>query len=90
MSNISYFDTLDERGPKQAFTVELHNLLSSGHNINDPIDDEGNTLLHKAALHRNRTQVEVLLRFGADPELQNKHGKKSYELASYFKNYGID
>jgi len=55
-------------------------LLASGAHI-DAKDEEGNTPLHKAVLGGMETQVERLLKHGANPFVRNAAGKTPRDLA---------
>lgn len=54
----------------------LRLLLDAGANPNRTIDWGGTTLLHEAVQHGNPEMVELLLARGADPNLEDRMGRK--------------
>ena len=54
----------------------LHQRLSNGQDPNALLD--GNTPIHIAAMRRRLKAVEILLDFGAEIDIKNKHGKTAY------------
>ncbi|KAI9190231.1 hypothetical protein H9P43_001664 [Blastocladiella emersonii ATCC 22665] len=55
--------------------------ISLGCALNHPIDSQGNTPLHLAVLHGDRALVALLLRKGADPNVQNCAGLSPLDVA---------
>ncbi|XP_033639466.1 ankyrin repeat and zinc finger domain-containing protein 1-like [Asterias rubens] len=50
--------------------------------VNCPVDEEGSTLLHVAAVAEQATMLWNLLDIGADPAIKNKKGQPPYVLCS--------
>ncbi|XP_033229226.1 ankyrin-3-like [Belonocnema kinseyi] len=48
--------------------------LRNGLDVNSPLNDSGETLLHHAAYHRNLERVKLLLQYGADFNRRNRQG----------------
>lgn len=55
----------------------------------DVQDDDGMTPLHKAASESKIEVVEVLLKYGADKALKDKHGRTPKDLAKEQKLHQI-
>ena len=54
---------------------------AEGIDINESIDDEGNTPLHVAAISGNIILAQFLVQNGADPEAKNIHGETPLDMA---------
>ena len=63
------------RAAKQGSPIELRYALLDGADI-DAQDSMGNTALHYATMGGFLPTVYTLLEYGANPNIQNKHGKK--------------
>ena len=61
--------------------VELEDLLSSGSFDVNQIDENGDTLLHKAALEGDVECIRVLFKHGADVNIKNKDGWPAVHFA---------
>ena len=61
----------------------LEHLLEHGLDINsvETVTGKGLTALHAVALSNNRSGVELLLGYGADPQLTDNEGRTALELA---------
>ena len=59
-------------------TVEF--LLKNGVNANEQ-DDIGDTVLNYAAAENNVAEVELLLKYGALPDIPNVHGEDAFSFA---------
>ena len=59
-------------------TVEF--LLKNGVNANEQ-DDMGDTVLNYAAAENNVAEVELLLKYGALPDIPNVHGEDAFSFA---------
>lgn len=59
----------------------LQLLIQYQGNINLPMPDTGNTLLHVSAAQNDWKCASFLLEHGADPSLKNKHGQTALDLA---------
>jgi hypothetical protein len=58
----------------------LKNILHFyGSELNRPLDDGGNTLLHYAYTYRDADMIQFLLYFGANPAIKNYAGKMATE-----------
>lgn len=65
----------------------IQNKISNGLNINDLIDDCGNTMLIKASFYDKEDVVKFLKDSGADVSMSNKYGITFYQL-EFAKNTG--
>lgn len=59
--------------------VEL--LLSSGADVQQPVDGAGNTYLHETVLHNQPAIAQLLLAKGADPNRETKNGQTPLHYA---------
>lgn len=78
---------------------ELDKLFDSGFNINEPIDDENNTLLDYAIINNQEQIAHYLISKGIDVNHVNKNGVSSFtraigrlssNLLNSFLNHGLD
>ena len=46
-----------------------------------PLDEDGNTPLHRALLERDRFKVNALIKLGANPLQENKAGETPHAMA---------
>jgi len=51
-------------------------------NVNWIVPGERRTALHAAVIHSQAGCVKVLLNYGADPGIRDKHGKSAIDLAT--------
>lgn len=58
----------------------LEFLLKNGVNANEQ-DDIGDTVLNYAAMENNVAEVELLLKYGALPDIPNVHGEDAFSFA---------
>ena len=63
-----------------------HYLLKRGADINEPIDDKGNRLLHQAVGDKGASTVRFLLAHNANPASKNSGGKTPIEVGIF--NWG--
>lgn len=67
----------------------LINLVNMGANINTPIDEHDNTLLHHATSNNLKKIVQTLIYLHADPKRSNKQRITPINIAQISSNYSI-
>ena len=70
---------------KSEVKLELNKWLQEGGNINEVIDQNGNALLHRAALNGRATLVQALIDSGADTMAPNYNGQSALEICQIKK-----
>lgn len=59
----------------------VEQLLQAGANVNAPNPETGSTVLMQAVRSQNLELINILKRWGANPELVNKNGESAIDLA---------
>ena len=67
----------------------LTSLIRAGLEINEPLCDEGDTILHEAALYPQTNTVALLLRLGASRDVRNACGQRPIDKAFIMGNTNV-